>query len=163
LSFRIPVGFFCGVREAEIWKLRYSDIRISETEKYVIVPAAISKVKRKRIIPLSENAIQWMQWYFETIGRKHIDSGDERLMSKWHINKLRASQQANYKAVAGEGAKWQVNCKRHAFASHFIAANRNMTDLALAMGHSTTELTFEHYVGAVSHGEGLAYFEIRPS
>ena len=154
------IGFFCGLRESELWKLTYSTIRISETEKYVIVPAEISKLKRKRIIPLSDNAIAWMQWYYQTTQRQ--PSGDELLMSKWYPNKLRASRKANYEAAAGEGAKSQHNCKRRAFASHYIAAHRNMTDLALAMGHSTTELAFEHYVGAVSHEEGLAYFEIRP-
>jgi site-specific recombinase XerC len=154
------IGFFCGLRESELWKLTYSNIRISETETYVIVPAEISKIKRRRIIPLSENAIAWMQWYSKATNCQ--PSGDEMLMSKWYPNKLRASRQANYEAAAGEGAKWQANCKRRAFASHFIAANRNMTDLGLAMGHSTIELTFEHYVGAVSHEEGLAYFQIMP-
>jgi hypothetical protein len=46
------IGFFAGVRESELWKLRYSDIRMSE--KYVIVPAEISKVKRKRINGISK-------------------------------------------------------------------------------------------------------------
>ena len=154
------VGFFCGVRESELRKLHYSDIRISDSEKFVIVPASISKVKRKRIIPLSDNAVEWMQWYFKASGI--TPNGDERLMGKWTRNALKMSRRANYEAAAGQGAKWQQNCKRRAFASHFIAANRNMTDLGLAMGHSTTELTFEHYVGAVSHEDGLAYFEIRP-
>jgi hypothetical protein len=30
------------------------------------------------------------------------------------------------------------------------------------MGHSSTEMSFEHYVGAVSHEAGLAHFQIRP-
>ena len=38
------IGFFCGLREAELWKLRYSEIRIDE--KYVLVPAEFSKTKR---------------------------------------------------------------------------------------------------------------------
>ena len=154
------IGFFCGLRESELWKIHYSNIIIGETEKYVLVPASISKTQKKRIVPLTENAISWMQWYFHATNRQ--PSGDERLMSNWYLNKLRASQHANYEAAAGEGAKWQQNCKRHAFASHFIAANRNMTELGLAMGHSTTELTFEQYVGAVTHEAGLAYFAIRP-
>ena len=81
-------------------KLTYSNIRISDTEKYVIVPAEISKVKRKRIIPLSDNAIAWMQWYSKATNRQ--PQGGERMMSKWRLNKLRASRQANYEAAAGE-------------------------------------------------------------
>jgi site-specific recombinase XerC len=152
------IGFFCGLRESELWKLHYADIRISE--KYVIVPAAISKVKRKRIIPLSDNAIEWLQWYFQEATR--VASPDERLMSKWTPKRLKAHRQANYEAAAGEGMKWQANCKRRAFASHHVAAYESYDKLALVMGHSTTEMTFEHYVGAVSHEEGLAYFDIRP-
>ena len=154
------IGFFCGLRESELWKIHYSDIRISDAEKHVIVPAAISKVKRKRIIPLSDNAIAWMQWYYQTTQRQ--PSGDEVLMTKWYPNKLRASRQANYEVAVGEGMKWQQNCKRRAYAAHYVAATQDLNKLALAMGHSTTELTFEHYVGAVSHEEGLAYFKIRP-
>jgi integrase len=154
------IGFMCGVREAELWKLRYSDIRISESENYVIVPAAISKVKRKRIIPLSDNAIAWMQWYFEAIGRQ--PTGDEMLMRAWTFSTLKVARQANYEAAVGEGAKWQHNAKRRAFASHHIAAYQSLDKLALAMGHVSTALTFERYIGAVSHEEGLAYFEIRP-
>jgi site-specific recombinase XerC len=152
------IGFFCGLRESELWKLRYSEIRIAE--KNVIVPAAFSKTKKKRLVPLSDNAIEWLQWYFRRRGG--ICEPETRLLHAFSPYKLRMSQLANFKAAAGQGAQWQQNCKRHAFASHFIAANRNMTDLGLAMGHSTTELTFEHYVGAVSHEAGLAYFQIRP-
>jgi site-specific recombinase XerD len=94
------IGFFCGLRESELGKLTYSNIRISDTEKYVIVPAEISKVKRKRIIPLSDNAIAWMQWYSKATNRQ--PQGGERMMSKWRLNKLRASRQANYEAAAGE-------------------------------------------------------------
>ena len=119
-----------------------------------MVPAAISKTKQKRIIPLSDNAISWMQWYFQATQRQ--PNGDERLMSQWSLMKLRASRRANYEAAAGEGAKWPQNCKRHAFASHFIAAHRNMTYSGLAMGHKSTEITFDHYVGAVTHEAGLA-------
>ena len=73
------IGFFCGLREAELWKLRYSEIRIAE--KDVIVPAEFSKTKRKRLVPLSENAIDWLQWYFQRRGTVNDpdDSFDVRL------------------------------------------------------------------------------------
>ena len=156
------VGFFCGVRESELRKLHYSDIRISDSEKFVIVPASISKVKRKRIIPLSDNAIAWMQWYFNTTSR--MPDASELLMSKWSRNALKMSRQANYEAAAGQGAKWQQNCKRHAFSSHYAAAYpQNLEYLAISlMGHTDTKMTFERYAHAVSHEEGVAYWEIRP-
>jgi site-specific recombinase XerD len=156
------VGFMCGLRESEIWKIHYSDIRISDSEKHVIVPASISKVKRKRIIPLSGNAVEWMRWYIAHTRGGIVPQADERLMSRWNRHALKVSRQANYEAAAGEGMKWQQNCKRRAFASHYVAATQDLNKLALAMGHSTTELTFEHYIGAVTHEDGLAYFDIRP-
>ena len=118
------IGFLCGLREAELWRLQYSNIVISESEKHVIVPAAISKVKKKRIIPLSDNAVSWMQWYFHHARKDILPEGDELPMSKWHPNKLCDHRQANYEAAAGEGAKWPQNCKRHAFASHYAALLR---------------------------------------
>jgi site-specific recombinase XerC len=152
------IGFFCGLRESELWQIDYAEIRLEE--KYVLVPAEISKVRRKRIIPLSENAIDWLHWYFERRGA--VCEPATRLMSEWTPNRLRASRQANFEAATGPGAKWQQNCKRRAFASHFLAAYQSLDRLAMAMGHSTTELTFERYIGAVSQEAGLAYFQIRP-
>ena len=152
------IGFFCGLRESELWKICYSEIRIAE--KDVIVPAAFSKTKRKRLVPLSDNAIEWLEWYFKRRGR--ISDPTTRLLHAFNPHKLRMSQQVNFKAAAGQGAQWQQNCKRRAFASHFIAAFESLDRLALAMGHSSTEMSFERYIGAVSHEAGLAYFQIRP-
>ena len=159
------IGFLCGLREAELWRLQYSNIVISESEKHVIVPAAISKVKKKRIIPLSDNAVSWMQWYFHHARKDILPEGAELLMSKWHPNKLCDHRQANYEAVAGEGAKWPQNCKRHAFASHYAAAYPDKLEyLAIKlMGHTGTDLTYQRYAGAVTHEAGLAYFAIRPA
>jgi integrase len=153
------IAFFAGLRESELWKLHYSDIRVSETEKFVIVPAAISKVKRKRIIPLSENAVAWMQRYFRRAG---YPAPEARLLHSFGHHKFRMHQLANFKAAAGQGAPWQQNLKRRAFASHFVAAYQSLDRLVLAMGHSSSEMSFEHYVGAVSHEAGLAFFQIRP-
>jgi hypothetical protein len=41
------------------------DIHITEGEKYVLVPAAIRKTKRKRLVPLSANAIGTAQLAFQ--------------------------------------------------------------------------------------------------
>jgi integrase len=153
------IGFFCGLRESELWKLSYSEIRMAE--KHVIVPAEFSKTKRKRLVPLSENAIEWLQWYFERRGGG-ICEPETRLLHAFGPYKFRMHQLANFKAAAGQGLPWQQNCKRRAFASHFIAAFESLDRLALAMGHSSTEMSFEHYIGAVSHEAGLAYFQIRP-
>jgi site-specific recombinase XerC len=152
------IAFFCGLRESELWKLKYSAIRIAE--KDVVVPAEITKTRRKRIIPLSENAIEWLQWYFER--RAGVGEPEARLMHAFGPYKLRRIQLANFKAAAGECSQWQQNCKRRAFASHFVAAYQSLDRLVLAMGHSNSEMSFEHYVGAVSQAAGLAYFEIRP-
>ena len=152
------IGFFCGLRESELWKLRYSEIRIAE--KDVTVPAAFSKTKRKRLVPLSDNGIKWLQWYLERRGA--VCEPETRLLHAFSAHKLRMSQLANFKAAAGQGVPWQQNCKRRAFASHFVAAYQSLDRLVMAMGHSSSEMSFEHYVGAVSQEAGLAYFRIHP-
>ncbi len=59
------IGFFCGLREAELWHMRISAIRLMKI--HVIVPAEFSKTKRKRLVPLSDNAIEWLQWHFTQV------------------------------------------------------------------------------------------------
>ncbi len=45
------IGFFCGLREAELWKLTYSNIRITETEKMSSFRRRLARLRRSESFP----------------------------------------------------------------------------------------------------------------
>ena len=79
-------------------------------------------------------------------------------MQGWTPNKLRAAQNR----AIGPDAKWVHNCKRHCFASYWLALHRNLNELVLLLGHTTSAMARRHYLGAATYTDAQAYFSIRP-
>jgi len=146
------LGFFCGLREAEIWRIKLNCINLDDPHKHVMVPASITKTQEPRTVPLSENAVAWLEWYFANVRRA---DPDERVMERWTPSRLRAAR----KRVAGH---WVQNAKRHCFASYWLALHRNLNELVLLLGHTTPAMAKRHYLGAATHSDAQAYFQIVP-
>jgi integrase len=149
------IGFFCGLREAELWRMSWKSVNLDDPHPHVMVPAAITKTKEPRTVPLSDNAIAWLEWFFTNVRRP---DPDQRLMQGWTPTRLR---NARTRAVGSE-AKWTQNCKRHCFASYWLALHRNLQELVLLLGHTTSAMARRHYLGQASYTDAQAYFEIRP-
>jgi hypothetical protein len=54
-----------------------------------MVPAAITKTKEPRTVPLSENAVAWLEWFFANV---HQPDPSERLMEHWTPRRLHAAR-----------------------------------------------------------------------
>ena len=52
---------------------------------------------------------------------------------------------------------------RHSFASYHIAHFRDAAALALEMGHTTTNLIFQHYRQVVKQADGARWWALMPS
>ena len=156
------IGFFCGVREAELDKLLWADVRLEEPEPDVMIRAEVSKTRKKRFIPLPANALEWLAYYFARKGGKPAPEG--RVMAGWTRNRLATARARNYaQAVGDPEARWPLNAKRRTFATNWVEAHDNPGRLALLLGHTNMEVSFRHYVGGTTHALGRAYFEIRPN
>ena len=155
------IGFFAGLRESELQRLLWSDVRLEAQPPDVMVRAQVSKTRSKRFVPLPENALHWLDRYFSLLGGR--PPGEERVMEGWTPNKLAWARERNYRRAIGDPqAKWAQNCKRRTFATNFVAAHGDPKYLAIILGHTNTEVGFRHYVGGTTKALGLAYFEIRP-
>ena len=153
------IGFFCGLRESELWRMSWKSVNLTDPQKHVMVPAAITKTKEPRTVPLSENAVAWLEWFFANVRQP---DPSERVMEPWTPNRYRAARTRCYRAVVGSDAKWVHNAKRHCFASYWLALHRNLNELVLLLGHTTPTMARRHYLGAATHADAQAYFQIRP-
>jgi integrase len=143
------------LRSAEIDRLQFKSVVLDDPQPQVFVPAAITKSKEPRTVLLSENAIAWLQWFFTNVRQPQPE---ERLIQGWTPNKLRAAQNR----AIGLDAKWVHNCKRHCFASYWLALHRNLNELVLLLGHTTPAMARRHYLGAATYTDAQANFGIRP-
>lgn len=149
-------GFWSGLRSADIDRLQFKSIVLDDPHPHVMIPAAITKSREPRTVPLSENAIAWWQWFFTHVRQPQPE---ERLMHGWTPNRLRAAQSR----AIGADAKWVFNAKRHCFASYWLALHpNNLNELVLQLGHTTPAMARRHYLGAATYTDAQAYFAIRP-
>ena len=56
--------------------------------------------------------------------------------------------------------EWPHNALRHSYASHHLAHFRDSQELAMELGHATTETLYKNYRHAVTPEEGKEWFEL---
>ena len=153
-------SFFTGCREAEAAKLLWGDVHLPEKE--IILRATISKTKRKRILPILPCLERWLNLYFQNAGGKPPDH--ERILSLTP-KQVRDARHRNWQAATqGTLGPWWQHAKRITFATKYANAHRDaLGELANILGHTTTQTSFDHYVGAVSAASAKAFFEIVPT
>jgi integrase len=144
----IALGAFCGVRNAEILRLSWSDIDMARG--FVHVAAEQAKGARRRLVEMSENLKQWLLPYANRVGK---------LWSWSHVEyylELKAAR-------AGAGIKqWPSNALRHSFASYHLAFHQNAAALALQMGHTSQAMIFSNYREVVTPDQAQHYWMISP-
>jgi integrase len=98
LPWRLPqivLGLFGGVRPSELQRLRWRDVNLDTG--VAVVDSAASKVRARRIVPLSPNAVAWLKTCVPhgkplgAIGYKWIHSIERNLAIEWHNDILRHS------------------------------------------------------------------------
>ena len=75
---------------------------------------------------------------------------------------LRKKRRANWKAAAGEPARWIKQGMRHTFCSNWLAVNPNADELVLLSGHSDKKTMWERYHKGVKKAEGQRFWSIMP-
>jgi integrase len=144
----LALGFFAGIRRAELGRLDWSEIDFEEG--HIEIKAAKAKTASRRIIKLRDNLRAWL------------------MPQRQHEGPVMPSE-ATWRAgvadaMSGAGIEsWPHNAARHSFASYHLAAFQNAAALALEMGHSNTKMIFEHYRALVSTKLGEKYWSIAPA
>ena len=144
----LALGFFAGIRRAELGRLDWSEIDFEEN--HIEIKAEKAKTASRRIIKMHDNLREWILPLRKLKGP---------VMPSEMIWRMRLADAM--KAV--EVAEWPHNAARHSFASYHLAEFKDAASLALEMGHGTTKMIFEHYRALVSPKAAKTYWSIKPA
>lgn len=142
------IGLFCGLRTAELRRLRWEDVDLPGG--HVEVRAENAKTATRRLVEIRPHLKAWLSPLARTQG--FVWPGEQQ----W--------REAREKAAKGfKGGKWKRNCLRHSFASYHLVRWKDANALALEMGHTTTSLIFSNYRELVRPEAAKAFWSIKPN
>ena len=142
----LAIGAFAGLRDSEIKRLNWAEVRL--VRGHIEVTAAKAKSARRRLVPIQPNLMEWLRPYSGMTG---------------------PVVPARYKGKLGRVRKgagltdWPKNGLRHSFASYRYASTQDATMTAHDLGHSGTQLLFQHYRELVTPEEANGYWKIGPA
>lgn len=140
----VSLCLFAGLRPAEAERLDWSAIRLPDAK--LIVDAAASKVRRRRIVPLLPAALRWLSLDVKTSGP----------VVSSHST-LRRRRRAAAKAA---GVDWSQDVLRHSFASYALGAGHSVNEVADWMGNSP-RILLTHYRELVTAEESARFWALR--
>jgi integrase len=143
----LAVSFFCGLRRSEALRLDWTAIDLRE--KFVKLPASITKTRKGRHIELSSNALAWLRTHAKEEGR--IFPFTTEVLRK----RLAALREKHKIRTIKHGA-------RHSFASYWLALHGDIDQLCRFLGHDDPETTFRHYAKAATKREAKKFFAVQP-
>jgi integrase len=166
LTVAMAIGFFAGLRTAEICALDWSEIDFES--RCIEVTAAKAKTRQRRIVHITDNLLAWLQTISGRSGpvlpkgigsTEHISSG---LFGYRRAQLLVAiadyREEKNLSPVLTE---WPDNGLRHSFGSYFFAQSKNENLTAAEMGNSPA-MIYRHYREIVKPVAVDRYWKILP-
>ena len=142
----IAIGAFAGLRRAELERLDWKEIDLESS--LIEVTAAKAKSARRRFVDIQPNLAKWLQPHAQLLGSVTPPKYRELL------------------DAAREAAKideWPQNALRHSFASYHLAHFKDQNALALQLGHTKSDLVFQHYRQLVKPKQAERYWKIAPA
>jgi len=142
----LAIGAFAGLRDAEIKRLDWSEVRLERG--HIEVGAAKAKSARRRIVPMQLNLVAWLRPYSGKHG-KVVPEG-------WRGKIDRVCEAAGL-------TRWPSNGLRHSFASYRLAAIHDAPRVASELGHTSPQMLFTNYREVVLPEEAERYWKITPA
>jgi integrase len=142
----MAIGFFAGLRTAEIARLDWQQIDLKRG--FIEVTAANAKSSQRRLVVITPNLKAWLEPHRQL-------SGPVRLSEMRHKDRFDIAR-------AESGITWPSNACRHSFASYHLAMNQDAAATALQLGHANTAVLFQHYRELATPETAKAYFDITP-
>ncbi len=137
----LEVLYATGLRVSELVNLKLGQVNLNQG-----VLRIVGKGNRERLIPLGEEAVQWVQQFLqgprvEILLERQTDylfptrRGDRMTRQAfWHIIK-------RYARKAGVGKELSPHTLRHAFATHLLNHGADLRVVQMLLGHSDLSTT----------------------
>jgi len=145
----LTLGAFAGLRTAEIHRLEWRDIDLQRG--FINIGADKSKTARRRLVKIEPVLAAWLAPYEKEKGKIWPFTS-----SYWQARLKHVLKTIDIK-------QWPDNGLRHSYASYWLAKYLNANELALQMGHSTTDMIFHHYREIVHPDQAEQYWNLFPS
>jgi len=142
----IAIGAFAGLRRAELERLDWQEVDLQSG--LIEVTASKAKSARRRFVKIRPNLARWLQPHAQLSGN----------VTSLGYNVLLESA----RDAAGI-QEWPQNALRHGFASYHLARFRDAAFLALELGHTNSNLVFQHYRQLVKPKQAERYWKIAPA
>ena len=139
----VAIGAFAGLRRAELERLDWKEIDLEAN--LIEVLAKKSKSARRRFVRVQPNLANWLHPYADRSGSV-VPSNYRELLDN-----------ARKSAAIDE---WPQNALRHSFASYHLAKFNDAAALALELGHTNSNLVFQHYRQLVKPKQADRYWHI---
>ena len=127
----VAIQAFCGLRVAEMARLRWSDVLITPEGGYIQVGADNAKTSRRRLTPIPAQLISW-------ICKRRKPDGFVYEAGKGSVDSLHRAEIALRESLAG--VEWGRNALRASALSYRLALTKDAAATALEMGNSATVL-----------------------
>jgi integrase len=147
----ITLGAFAGLRHAELTRLDWDAVDLESG--YVTVDAAKAKTKARRLVPISDNLMQWLLTCPKRTGRVvPFRCVGDQLLKICH---------------AGPGGqppaiRWKPNGLRHSCISYRCAITGNLPLIAAESGNSQSVIE-SNYRELATKAQAEEWFSIMPS
>lgn len=142
----VAIGAFAGLRRAELERLDWREVDLESG--LIEVTAANAKSARRRFVKIRPNLVQWIKPFA-------LRSGS---VTPFNFRELLDAARASAAIT-----EWPQNALRHSFASYHLSNFHDAAALALELGHTNSQLVFQHYRQLVRPKEAKRYWEIVPA
>jgi integrase len=157
----LTLGFYAGLRTAEIFRTRWSEIDLEDGTLRVSKPKGITSGTKPRIVELEPKALALLKICRALYIGDDTESDDIFTPSSdWRVSKWK---QRHLKPC---GLSWgndgNHNVMRHTYATMHVAAFQNAAKTALYLGHSEgSGILDKHYKGLISRSKARTYWNIQ--
>jgi len=150
---KFALGFFAGIRSAEIERMRWRDIKFNDGEIRVESPKGVEGTP-PRIVTVSPNLRAWLLKY-------QLDNGF------FVVGNRQAFARRKQAMCADLGIEWDEetnrNVARHTFASAHVAMWRDIAKTAAELGHSQgVSVLRAHYWSLMEREDAIKFWAIMP-
>ena len=142
------LGFFCGIRTAEIGRLSWENIKWDAKTPKVRVekPKGHASGTKPRLVTLNDAALAWLSLYRKDSG----PIGSELEFGKWKRG-LKSFPRGSHNAM------------RHTFASAHYAMYEDLYKTAKELGHyQNVQTSLNHYIGLMQDDDAEEFWALRP-
>jgi integrase len=158
----LAIGAFAGLRSAEILRLDWRDISLSE--KHIVLSSAKAKTASRRIVPIQDNLVEWLAPYEKQLGPVWPMKSSMFCWEQTYTaaaTEIKADPEKGFSAVAP--VRWKGNGLRHSYISYRLAQLGGDAGRVAGEAGNSPRMVHEHYNALVKPKAAEQWFSLRPN